>query len=58
MSNLEHSFTPGDEMRSPRQRRLIRAQLTDAHGVNFDIVIRNVSERGLGASTQGSPPLR
>ncbi|MDG2004076.1 MAG: PilZ domain-containing protein [Novosphingobium sp.] len=58
MSYHEHNFVSADEARSPRQRRLIRAQLNDGFGANFDIVIRNVSETGIGASMQGVPPLR
>jgi hypothetical protein len=58
MSYLDNNFVPNEEMRSPRQRRLIRAQMTDRFGANYDIVIRNVSEKGVGASMQGVPPLR
>ncbi len=58
MSNLKHDFVPADEMRLPRQRRLVRALVTDSFGTKYDIVIRNVSEKGLGATMQGVPPLR
>lgn len=58
MSYLDHNFVPADEARLPRQRRLIRAQMTDSFGMKYDIVVRNVSEKGLGGSMQGVPPLR
>lgn len=58
MSYLDHDFVPADEMRLPRQRRLVRAGITDSFGTNHDIVIRNVSEKGLGATMRGVPPLR
>jgi hypothetical protein len=58
MSYLDHNFVPADDSRSPRQRRLVRAHMTDSFGETSDIVIRNVSEKGLGASSQGTLPLR
>ena len=58
MSYLDHNFVPAEGARLPRQRRLIRAQMTDGFGMNYDIVIRNVSEKGLGATMQGVPPIR
>ncbi|MCX7676383.1 MAG: hypothetical protein N2Z59_03290 [Alteraurantiacibacter sp.] len=58
MSYLDHSFPPAEDARLPRQRRLIRAHMSDGFGLNYDIVIRNVSERGVGATMQGVPPIR
>jgi len=58
MSYVEHIFVPADESRTPRQRRLIRAEITDSFGAKYDVVIRNVSEKGVGASMQVVPPLK
>ena len=59
MSYIESTFDASTEdARSPRQRRLTRAQMADSFGVNHDIVIRNVSDKGVGATMQGAPPLK
>jgi hypothetical protein len=58
MSYIDNKLVPADESRSPRQRRLIRGRMTDSFGVTYDIVIRNVSEKGVGATMQDIPPLR
>ena len=59
MSYIESTFDAfTEDARSPRQRRLIRAQMTDSFGVTYDIVIRNVSDKGVGATMQGVPPLK
>jgi hypothetical protein len=58
MSFIDYEIVPADEARSQRQRRLIRAQLTDSFGAICDAVIRNVSEKGIGVSGQGVPLLR
>lgn len=44
--------------RPQRQPRIIRARLVHRDGEVQDIVIRNVSEIGLGASARGPAPVR
>lgn len=45
-------------VRAQRQPRIVRARLVHRDGEVQDIVIRNVSETGLGASARGPAPVR
>ena len=45
-------------MRAQRQPRIVRARLIHRDGEVQDIVIRNISEAGLGASARGPAPVR
>ena len=45
-------------VRAARQPRIIRARLLHRDGEVQDIVIRNVSQTGLGASARGAAPVR
>lgn len=59
MSYIKHAFNASvADVRGKRQRRLIHAQMTDSFGVNHEIVIRNVSNMGVGATMRGAPPSR
>lgn len=50
---------PADQViREQRQPRIIRARLIHRDGEVQDIVIRNVSPTGLGASARGPAPVR
>ena len=44
--------------REARQRRLIRAQVCSDRLTPHDIIIRNLSLRGIGASSLGLPPMQ
>ena len=44
--------------RLPRYRRLLRATLVDAAGTAHNIIIRNVCERGIGATSPEFVPQR
>lgn len=50
MSNPEvpPASSPPDEKRQPRQSRLVKGALACARLGQFDVTIRNVSERGIG----------
>ena len=45
-------------VRAARQPRIIRARLLHRDGEVQDVVVRNVSETGLGASARGPAPVR
>ena len=50
---------PTDQIvRAARQPRIVRARLLHRDGEMQDIVIRNVSDTGLGASARGPAPVR
>lgn len=50
---------PTDQVvREPRQPRIVRARLVHRDGEVQDIVIRNVSATGIGASARGPAPVR
>ena len=52
-------IVPEEQVARPqRQPRIIRARLIHRDGEVQDIVIRNVSEIGLGASARGPAPVR
>lgn len=48
----------GEVVRNARQPRIIRARLIHRDGEEQEIVIRNVSETGIGASARGPAPVR
>lgn len=48
----------GQVVRAARQPRIVRARLLHRDGEMQDIVIRNVSEAGIGASARGPAPVR
>lgn len=57
------SFMPsipptGEIVRDARQPRIIRARLIHRDGEERDIVVRNVSECGIGAVARGPAPVR
>ncbi|MBV1916574.1 MAG: PilZ domain-containing protein [Sphingomonadaceae bacterium] len=57
MTYVDPTVEPAaQDMRAPRQQRLFCAQLSERSGISWDIVIRNVSEKGVGASTKETPP--
>ena len=51
LDGSSHFSRPGGRL--PRTSRLIRAQLRDCRNVKFDILIRNVSEQGIGGIARG-----
>ena len=58
MSFIDHSIeTHGESQRELRPRRLIRATLLSHRMDSQEILIRNVSCNGFGASSRGLPPL-
>ena len=53
------SIPPNDQVvRSARQPRIIRARLLHRDGEEEDVVVRNVTPTGLGASARGPAPVR
>ncbi|MFM9937629.1 MAG: PilZ domain-containing protein [Novosphingobium sp.] len=53
------SIPPTDQVvREVRQPRILRARLIHRDGEVQDIVVRNVSDSGLGASARGPAPVR
>ena len=52
-------IVPAEQVtRAVRQPRIIRARLVHRDGEVQDIVVRNISETGLGASARGPAPVR
>ena len=49
---------PDQIVRAQRQPRIVRARFVHRDGEVQDIVIRNISETGLGASARGPAPVR
>lgn len=50
--------TSSDSAREQRERRLIRAEMQSERLARHDILIRNISARGIGAASRtGTPPL-
>lgn len=59
MSYLNNKIVAADDSaREPRQRRLARAQMFNDRLPGVDILIRNISGRGIGAASRGLPPLK
>ncbi|HVR90207.1 MAG TPA: PilZ domain-containing protein [Novosphingobium sp.] len=59
MSHLDGKIVAADDCaREPRQRRLIRARMFNDRLPGVDIIIRNISGRGIGAASRGLPPVK
>jgi PilZ domain len=58
MSFMSPNVPAEQIMRAVRQPRIIRARLAHRDGEVQDIVVRNVSETGIGASARGPAPVR
>lgn len=48
--------TPTADQRPLRLRKLLRALLRDSRGREIEVLVRNVSTHGLGATTKDTPP--
>jgi hypothetical protein len=53
--DLPH-FTPTPILRERRRKRCAHVTLTDSAGNPIEVIVRNVSSRGLSAATSGIPP--
>ena len=49
-------FQPTPVFRETRRSRLVKLTLRNARGELLDIMVRNVSARGLNAAARGEPP--
>lgn len=58
MSFMAHIPQTGEVLRDVRQPRIIRAQMLHRDGEQQDIVIRNISDSGIGASAREPAPVR
>jgi hypothetical protein len=56
MSFMNRDLFSGAPLRDTRRARLVRGTLRFASGTEIPIVIRNLSERGLGVSCRTAPP--
>lgn len=56
MSFMNRELFTGAPLRDTRRARLVRGTLRFANGTQIPIVIRNLSERGLGISCRTAPP--
>ena len=56
MSFINKELFSGVPLRDTRRARLVRGTLRFANGTQIPIVIRNLSERGLGVSCRTAPP--
>jgi hypothetical protein len=56
MSFMDRDLVPESATREPRRARLIRATLRLADGSTMAIVVRNLSERGIGVTCKGATP--
>lgn len=57
MSYLKHDFWAlSEKVRASRATRIIRAQLVDKFTTTHDIVVRNLSQNGVGALMDRKPP--
>lgn len=54
---MKHESLPL-QPREPRERRLLRGQMQTERLPAFEIVIRNISSRGLCATCKGLPPVQ
>lgn len=54
---MKHDSLP-HHPREPRERRLLRGQMQTERLPVFDVVIRNISARGLCGTCKGLPPVR
>lgn len=58
MSFMDRELLSGTPQREDRRARLVRGSLRLANGTVIAILVRNFSERGLGLTCKGKPPLR
>lgn len=58
MSFMDSEFPTGYALRDVRYPRIVRAVVRASDGQDQDVVIRNISQRGLGATCKGAPPVR
>lgn len=59
MSYLDNKFVAADDStREPRRRRLVSAQMFNDRLPRVCILIRNISDHGIGAVSRGFPPLK
>lgn len=58
MSFMNREPISGTAIREERRARLVRGTLRQANGTIIPILVRNLSERGLGVNCKGKPPLR
>jgi len=49
-------FRPTPILRERRRRRCTRFALTDSHGGEIAVIVRDISSRGLSAAASGEPP--
>ncbi|HUD29948.1 MAG TPA: histidine kinase [Novosphingobium sp.] len=52
----EPRFRPTPRLRERRRRRCMRFALTDSHGVEIAVIVRDISPRGLSAAAMGKAP--
>jgi len=57
-SGRASGFQPTPVFRERRRPRLVKLALRNAQGELLDIMVRNVSARGLNAAARGEPPRR
>ena len=53
---MDREPLPGSALRDPRKARLIRATLRLADNSSMAVVVRNLSERGIGVTCKGATP--
>jgi len=58
MSFMDHDLVSGAPVREVRRARLLRGTLRFTSGTEIPIVVRNLSERGLGLTCKTAPPQR
>jgi predicted RNase H-like HicB family nuclease len=58
MSFMDRDPPSGALLREKRGARLVRASLRLANGATMPIVVRNLSERGIGVTCKTTPPAR
>ena len=58
MSFMDREKLSGSAVREERRARLVRGTLRQANGLVIPILVRNLSERGLGVNCKGKPPQR
>lgn len=55
---MDPDFLTGLALREVRHPRIVRALLKTRYGSEQDVVIRNVSKRGLGITCKGAAPVK
>jgi hypothetical protein len=58
MSFMDREQLSGTPLREERRARLVRGTLRFANGTVIPILVRNLSERGLGMNCKTRPPVR